>query len=117
MTKYQHYVPQFYLRNFLSQKVVQVLDIKLMKIAPPRGTRRIGGMEFFYGTETGVADANSQVIEDWFSKVESELTPQVDVFTNKILNNKQIEPQDKYDIGFLMSMLWVRGLEMREKSC
>src|ERR1700761_3049935 len=116
MTKYQHFVPQFYLRRFLNQNsVVEVLDKKLMKCATPRGTKKIGGAEFFYGVETGIADAASQQIEEWFGKIESFISEHLDEIVEKILSDKQIEVADKWIIAFLMSMLWMRGQEMRKQ--
>jgi len=116
MTKYQHFVPQFYLGNFVNHcNEVQVLDLKSMRCVNPRGTKRICGMEFFYGVETGVEDAASQIVEDWFQKMESLIGGDLDPFVDKILNNKTIEIKDKWTIALLMSMLWIRGQEMRKQ--
>jgi Protein of unknown function (DUF4238) len=116
MTKNQHFVPQFYLRKFLNQNnEVEVLDVKLMKCANPRGTRKICCAEFFYGIETGIADEVSQEIEERFQKMEDFIADNLDLIVDKILNNKQIEVTDKWIIAFLMSMMWMRGQETRKQ--
>jgi len=116
MTKNQHFVPQFYLRRFLNQNnEVEVLDLKLMKCAKPRGTRKICYAEFFYGIETGIPDDTSQKIEGFFQKIEDFVANNLDSTIDRILNNKQVESDDKMLIAYLMSMLWIRGQEMRKQ--
>jgi hypothetical protein len=39
----------------------------------------------------------------------------LDSIVEKILSNKQIEVADKWIVAFLMSMLWIRGQEMRKQ--
>jgi len=110
MTKNQHFVPQFYLRRFTNQKnLVEVLDLNLMKCVNPTGTGGICNEEFFYGIETGVPDAVSQEVEGWFQKMESFIGGCMDSIVGKILDGKQIEIADKWIVGFLMSMIWIRG--------
>ena len=116
MTKNQHFVPQFYLRRFLNQNnVVEVLDLNLMKCVNPKGTKKICCAEFFYGIETGIPDETSQKIEDWFQKMEGFISDNLDSIVGKFLDNKQIEIEDKWIVAFLMSMLWIRGQEMRKQ--
>jgi len=116
MTKNQHFVPQFYLRRFTNQQnLVEVLNRNSMKCERARGTKRICSAEFFYGIETGIADETSQKVEEWFQKIEDFVGNNLDLIVEKILNNKQIEIVDKYIIAFLMSMLWIRGQEMRKQ--
>ena len=116
MTKNQHFVPQFYLRKFLNpQNLVEVLDLKLMKCANPRGTKKICSAEFFYGIETGIPDEMSQQVEEWFQKAENFIGGSLDSIVEKILNNQQIEVADKWIVAYLMSMLWIRGQEMRKQ--
>jgi hypothetical protein len=110
MTENQHFVPQFYLRRFVNQQnLVEVLDLNSMKCERPRGTKRICSAEFFYGIETGIPDATSQQVEEWFQKMENFIGDNLDSIVEKILNNKQIEVADKWIVAFLMSMLWIRG--------
>lgn len=112
--KNQHFVPQFYLRKFVNQNnEVQVLDRDLMKITNPRGTRKICFEEFFYGVETGKFDAISQEIENNFDGIENYISKNLEPIVDKILNGKQIGHSEKWVIALLMSMLWIRGPEMR----
>lgn len=116
MTKNQHFVPQFYLRRFTNpQNLVEVLDRDSMTCERPRGTKRICSAEFFYGVETGIPDEASQKVEEWFQKREDFIGNNLDSIVEKILDNKQIEPLDKWTIALLMSMLWIRGQEMRKQ--
>ena len=80
-----------------------------------RGTRRICSAEFFYGVETGIPDEASQKVEEWFQKREDFIGNNLDSIVEKILNDKQIEALDKWTIALLMSMLWIRGQEMRKQ--
>ncbi len=116
MTKNQHFVPQFYLRRFTNQKdLVEVLDRDSMTCERARGTKRICSAEFFYGIETGIQDETSQRVEEWFQKREDFIGNNLDSIIEKVLNNQQIEPLDKWTVALLMSMLWIRGREMREQ--
>lgn len=116
VTKDQHFVPRFYLRRFLNpQNLVEVLDRKLMACVKPKSTKKICCAEFFYGIETGIHDETSQQIEDWFGKMENFIGANLDSIIEKILDNKQIEVADKWIVAFLMSMLWIRGQEMRKQ--
>jgi len=116
MTKNQHFVPQFYLRKFLNpQNLVEVLDRDSMTCERARGTKRICSADFFYGIETGIPDDVSQRVEEWLSKREDFIGYNLDSITVKILDNKQIEPLDKWTVALLMSMLWIRGQAMRKQ--
>lgn len=109
-------MPQFYLRRFTNQQnLVEVLNRNSMKCERPRGTKKICSAEFFYGIETGIPDETSQMVEDWFQKMENFIGGNLDSIVEKILNNKQIEVADKWIVAFLMSMLWIRGREMRNQ--
>jgi hypothetical protein len=86
-----------------------------MKCVKPRGTKKICCAEFFYGIETGIPDEASQKVEEWFEKMESLIGFNLDLIVEKILNNKQVEVEDKWIVALLMSMLWLRGQEMRKQ--
>ena len=86
-----------------------------MKFAAPKGARKICYAEFFYGMETGTYDEKSQEIEQWFTGMENQLAKKMDPIVEKILNYKQIEFDDKWILAFLMSMLWIRGQQMRNQ--
>jgi len=116
VTKDQHFVPRFYLRRFTDQRnLVEVLDLTFMKLANPTGVRGLCCEEFFYGMVTGVPDETSQRVEEWFKKREDLIGENLDSIVDKILNNEQIEAWDKWIIALLMSMLWIRGQEMRNQ--
>lgn len=114
--KNQHYVPQFYLKHFVNQNgEVERLNCNLRKILAPKGPKGICCEDFYYGAETGKEDKLSQDIEKFFSGVENELAPKINAIIPKILDFKPISNTDKYDIAILMSVMWVRGPDMRDR--
>lgn len=116
MTKNQHFVPRLYLSKFQNQSnELEVLDIKALKCLRPRGTSNICSDDFFYALETGVPDAISQLVEEWLWTMENIIGKDLKPIIDKILNYKQIEPSEKWTLALLMSMLWVRGPEMRNQ--
>ncbi len=114
LTKNQHYVPQFYLRKFLNgSNQVEILDCRRKKIITPRGTKGICCEDFFYGLETGAQDEISQHVEDGFQQIEHRISTGIDPIIAKLLNGSAISDAEKWTVGLLMSMLWMRGPEMR----
>lgn len=117
ITKNQHYIPQFYLRKFQNtEKKVQVLNCEYNKLIPPSSPKSICLEEFYYGAETGVSDKVSQEVETMFSNLESSLAKKIPHIEEKILNGKEINEDEKWTLGFLMSMIWIRGPVMREQN-
>jgi hypothetical protein len=115
ITKRQHFVPQFYLRNFLNERnEVEVFDCDRRVIANPRGTKAICYEDYFYGIRTGEPDEVSQHIEKAFQEMEADLAKNLGSITDKILGGAQILDDEKWLIAFLMSMLWIRGPVFRK---
>jgi hypothetical protein len=117
ITKNQHYIPQFYLKKFRNTKgKVEVLSCKYNKLFSPASAKRICFEDFYYATETGVYDEISQEIENYFSQLEFLLSDKIPPIEKKILNGECINTDDKWDLSFLMSMIWIRGPVMREQN-
>lgn len=115
VTKDQHFVPQFYLKNFLNDKnQIEVLDCYRGKLANPKGTKGICKDPFFYALETGEYDKASQDIESYFKGMEDQLSKALPLLINKIIDNSQLDEADKYVIALLMSMIWIRGPKFRK---
>jgi len=116
-TKNQHYVPQFYLRKFQNnEKKLEVLSCEHNKLFSPSNPKSICSEDFYYGSETGANDKVSQGVEDMFKKLETALAEKIPAIEEKILKGEHIEMEEKWTIGFLMSMIWIRGPVMREQN-
>jgi len=112
----QHYVPQFYLKYFTNnQKELERFDCKNRQILLPKGPKGVCSEDFYYGVQTGTRDETSQQVEKYFQTLENHISPKIKPIFTKIMNSSEIQPNDKWNIAFLMSMIWIRGPEMREQ--
>jgi len=112
----QHYVPQFYLRYFTNNKgELERFDCKDRQILSPKGPKGVCSEDFYYGVQTGTHDEISQQVEKYFQDLENYISPQINPVFTKIINHSEIQLTDKWNISFLMSMIWIRGPEMREQ--
>ncbi len=122
-TKKQHYVPRKYLRKWCDEDdafypikvesknpaIVKVFD----KVSNPE---RFCFENFFYAQKTGEKDEFSQIVEKDFTDAENSFWKQLPDIESKILNNKQISPDEKWVIASFGIMLWLRGKKYREWS-
>lgn len=114
-TKNQHFVPQFYLKNFLdNNNVLQVLSAEHNKIINSKGTKGICYEKYFYGLETGKADGTSQEIETMFTELETNLSQKIPKIISKIRSNQQIKEEEKWVVSLMMSMIWIRVPSFRQ---
>jgi hypothetical protein len=114
--KDQHYVPRFYLSFFANDEgELERFDCEEKEILKPKGPKGICFGEFFYGIETGVSDETSQKIEEYFKKIEDVFGRELKQIILKIENGSSIHFQEKYVVATFMSMMWLRGLFMREQ--
>lgn len=113
----QHFVPQFYLRHFVSpkSKKLEVLVCERGQIRTrPATPRSVCYAPYFYGMKAGTADEAAQLTEIMLEDLENQIAPIIRRNIERILSNSPITPQDKWNLAFLMSMLWIRGPAMRE---
>lgn len=116
ITKAQHYVPRFYLKQFAKNNgVIQILDAEKLSLLSPRHYSSICYSNFFYGLKTGVGDNVSQVIEAGFGGIEGVIAQELPKIITLFLSDKQIPPSAKMVISDFMSMLWLRGPMMRKQ--
>lgn len=110
----QHYVP----RAFLSRWCIddQFYPIKIISKFPPcldilkkTGVYPFCAEKYFYADKQGKRDNFSQEMEDCFTKIENNMYPILDSFEDKVLNNKQISFDDKYQLAFIMLIFNLRG--------
>jgi hypothetical protein len=110
----QHYVPVFYLKHFTNNKgELERFDCMNRKVLSSKGPKGVCSEDFFYSVKTGTPDEISQKIEGYFKSLEDYISSHVNLIPNKILDCSEIKPDDKWNIAFLMSMIWIRGPEMR----
>lgn len=115
-TEKQHFVPQFYLKNFADQQDnLQALHTRDKRIGNPRAYQSFGYGRYFYAAETGVPDEISQHVEKWLSNIESRISHELPRIIKAIKEFQQIQDDDRYILGALMSMLWLRSPGMREQ--
>jgi uncharacterized protein with von Willebrand factor type A (vWA) domain len=114
ITKRQHFVPQFYLRKFVNAEgEVEVLDVLSKRILQPRSPKAVCYEKFYYGVTTGEVDEVSQTIEEMFQEMEDKIASRIDAIIDKFVSFSQIQEDEKWLVASLMSMIWIRGSEMR----
>lgn len=116
ITAKQHYVPKFYLKMFANPDgTIEVLDVPKRRILLPHVPKAVCYEKFNYAATTGVPDELSQQIEKIFQSMEDSLAKRVDPIITKLLSSGHVDAEEKWDIAFLMSMLWLRGPAMRQQ--
>ncbi|MCG6154105.1 DUF4238 domain-containing protein [Leptospira bandrabouensis] len=116
ITKWQHIVPQFYLKEFKNEKnLIENYDILNKKFGQPKGTRPLCAEYFYYGAETGVQDEISQIVEEFLQSFETPLSKIIPILKKSLIGNSEITPEEKHIISLLMSMLYIRNNTTRNK--
>ncbi len=123
ITEDQHYVPQFYLKQWLDE-TGGFYPIKIEGKIPPRlsvfpqksDQSRFCYENFFYAQHTGVPDEVSQLIEKKFAEIESVLAKELPLLEEKIIKNEQITESDKHRLAQGMIFLHFRGKKYLDES-
>lgn len=123
ITKKQHYVPQFYLRQWTDIDEA-FFPIEIKSKVPPNlnvfknksGPRRFCFENFFYANNTGEKDEISQTIEKIFAEAEGIFSKELPKIEERILNNEQITEIDKYHLSECALFLYFRGKKYRDES-
>ncbi|MDQ5958091.1 MAG: hypothetical protein QG665_439 [Patescibacteria group bacterium] len=123
ITEDQHYVPQFYLKQWLDEaggfypvKVEEKLPPKLKIFDKKSDQSRFCYENFFYAQHTGIEDEVSQIIEKQFAEIEAIFSNELPILEKKILNYEQITETEKYHLAECMIFLHFRGKKYLDQS-
>lgn len=115
-TKKQHYVPKFYLKNFSNENSkLEIIDLDNERMLKNYHYSAVCYSDFFYGNKTGIKDKLSQDIEDWLKIYEDIISDALPRIIKKILNQQQINADDRYILSALMCQLYLRTPSMRTR--
>lgn len=122
-TKKQHYVPQFYLRQWIDA-TGGFYPMEVKTKTPPlfnifknnSNPSRFCFENFFYAQQTGIEDDFSQILETKFAEIEAKHSLQLPQLEKKILNNEQITDKDKYALAEMMIFFHFRGKKYLDQS-
>ncbi len=116
LVKNQHFIPQFYLKNFSNKEnLIQILNLAERRIENPKGKRGVGCEYFFYARKTGVPDFLSQEIERWLEYIENFVAIRLPEIIKNIKEYRHIKEDERYVLSILMSLLWLRSPGMRSQ--
>ncbi len=114
-TKFQHFVPRFYLENFCSPNgQIQVFDKTTLNIFTSNADG-IGGEKYFYETLEAQKN-NPQPIERDFSIVESATSPIISKWIRQVENQQDLvcSDEDRWQVALFLSLQIFRTLELRK---
>lgn len=122
-TAKQHYVPQFYLRQWIDEdlgfypaRVTHGFPPEIQIFERKSNPRSFCYENYFYAQHTGKADEMSQEIEKTFAEIEAIFSKELPAIEKKILNNEQIKDSDKYSLAQCMTFLHFRGKKYLDES-
>lgn len=116
-TAKQHFVPQFYLRNFADEQgLLHIFDTKNRRRTKPRAASGVCYDQFFYAVETGKPDEVAQGVEEFFSvHVEDPLSKDLPDILAKLSGTESVTDTEKYVLSLFMNTMWLRNPAMRRQ--
>jgi hypothetical protein len=122
-TRKQHYVPQFYLKQWIDGTggfypimIEEKYPPKLKIFNAKSDQSRFCYENYFYAQRTGVEDEMSQILEKKFAEIEALFSKELPIFEAKILEGKQITETDKYHMAECMIFLHFKGKKYLDQS-
>ena len=111
----QHYVPQFYLKQFANDnKKIEVVD-KEHKRIETCSVKHICSWKFFYWVETWKKDKISQLLEDFFNEYENDFANNYNSIIDAILDyNNKISDDVIYKISQFAAITYLRWIYFKE---
>lgn len=113
----QHFVPRFYLEYFAdpaTRKLAVFMCDRGEIRKRPATPRSVCYAPYFYGMKSGDADETAQLTEIMLEDLENQIAPITKRNIARLHGNERVGGRDKWNLAFLMSMLWIRGPVMRE---
>ena len=114
ITKDQHFVPRFYLKQFAKEGQIQIFDVQAKRIGKPRPYGSVCYEKFFYAAETGVQDELSQILELMFGRIESAIANPLPEIIKRAVGRKLIS-SDLDVLANFMSVQWIRTPHCRKR--
>ncbi len=102
--QYNHYVPQFYLKNFSGNKSIGLYNFKIKKFVDEASIRDVAGKDYLYGEDNQ--------LEDFFSNLERKWSNVI----NTIINTEHL-PLDSEEYTYLIMFVFLsdaRGVEVAD---
>lgn len=114
-TKNQHYVPQFYLKQFTNENwLIEALD-KKRKIMGTYSVKHICSGDYFYWVETWKKDTTSQILEKFFNETENEFANNYEAIVKNILNyNVKISENLLLKLSEFVAVTYLRWIYFKE---
>lgn len=100
---YNHYVPQFYLKNFSGNNSIGLYNFDRKKFVDEAAIRKNGGRDFLYGKDND--------LEDWFLNLEGKWARII----NDILVYEKV-PTDSTDYTYLLMFVYLSDVRVTEKA-
>ena len=115
VTANQHYVPQFYLKQFAdSDGNLQKMSLTSRRIHKPRPCAAHSYDRYFYGIVTGVKDNVSQEYERMLGEIESRIALALPN-TIQRLESRRASDDDFPMLSVFMASQWLRTMYYRER--
>ncbi|MHB1308733.1 MAG: DUF4238 domain-containing protein [Limisphaerales bacterium] len=116
ITKQQHYVPQFYLRNFCNSEGKLYVYDKQEDISYPTSPRNAGGERYFYDCEEMAAvSGDKQAVEQYLSALEGQMSPLIENLLRRLRANElcRLHPDTRFVISVFAAFQLIRTKETR----
>ncbi len=100
---YNHYVPQFYLRNFSGNNSIGVYNFDRKRFVDEDSISSVAGQDFLYGKDND--------LEDWFRNLESKWAPII-----KSMLVSETLPVDSTEYTYLLMFVYLSDVRTAEKA-
>ena len=100
---YNHYVPQFYFRNFSGNNSIGVYNFDRKRFVDEDSISSVAGQDFLYGKDND--------LEDWFRNLESKWAPII-----KSMLVSETLPVDSTEYTYLLMFVYLSDVRTAEKA-
>lgn len=115
-TKNQHFVPQFYLKNFTNTDWrIETAETQNYKILRPQVPKKICSWDYYYCFFEWKKDIMWEMLEDFFWYYEQNFQQIYDELIEKIKLTAPVSDELLYKLSEFISVSWLRGDKMRKQ--